>query len=125
MTKNSEPEENGVVTLPALPPEWEWKELGDVGVVRLGKAPRKTDYRDSGAHKIIKFRDVDEHGRIDWGNSNKGYVDSSPEVLQTLKELQDGDVLVTASAHMSEHIGKKVGVVSMTPGFFEGAYVVG
>ena len=91
----------------------------------MGKTPRKSDYRDLGDHKIVKFRDIDEHGHVDWHNPVKGFVDSAPEVTRTLKDLQKNDVLVTASAHMSEHIGKKVGIVAKIPGQFTGAYVVG
>jgi type I restriction enzyme S subunit len=111
--------------LRSLPIGWCWAALGDLGLVRLGKTPRKSDYRSAGEWKIVKFRDVDEHGHIDWDNDDKGYIYPSSEVLATLKEINEGDVLVTASAHMSEHIGKKVGIVSNIPLKYKAAYVVG
>ena len=125
MRKTEEESDEVKVELQPLPEGWLWSNLGEVGLARLGKTPGKADYRDSGEHKIVKFRDVDEHGQVDWDNANKGYVDPSPKVLKTLKELKDGDVLVTASAHMSEHIGKKVGIVRNIPSKYKAAYVVG
>lgn len=125
MRKTEEKNDEVMVKLQPLPDGWVWSNLGEIGLARLGKTPGKTDYRDSGEYKIVKFRDVDEHGQVDWDNGKKGYVDSAPKVLRTLKELKDGDVLVTASAHMSEHIGKKVGIVRNIPSKYKAAYVVG
>ncbi|HKT46215.1 MAG TPA: restriction endonuclease subunit S [Candidatus Acidoferrales bacterium] len=125
MRKTEEENDEVTVELQPLPDGWVWSNLGEIGLARLGKTPGKTDYRDSGEYKIVKFRDVDEHGQVDWDNVKKGYVDSAPKVLRTLKELKDGDVLVTASAHMSEHIGKKVGIVRNIPSKYKAAYVVG
>ncbi len=125
MRKYEEQEAEVPINLRPLPIGWEWKTLGELSLARLGKTPRKADYRDSGQAKIVKFRDVDEHGTIDWDKENKGFVDSSPEVQRTLKELQANDVLVTASAHMSDHIGKKVGIVTSIPSRFKSAFVVG
>jgi type I restriction enzyme, S subunit len=99
--------------------------LGDIAEVRLGKTPRKADYRSDGEFKIIKFRDILENGEIDWDNSDKGFVAATPESLTGLRELQVGDVLVTASAHMSEHIGKKAALVKSVPSRFKEAFVVG
>src|SRR5690348_18248814 len=108
-----------------LPKHWEWAALGKLGLVRLGKTPRKVDYRDSGDFKIVKFRDVNEHGSVEWDNEHKGFVDQAPEVLRTLKELKEYDILVTASAHISDQIGKKVGMVDNVPERFKSSYVVG
>ncbi|SDW31761.1 restriction endonuclease subunit S [Nitrosomonas communis] len=125
MNNHEEQETDVAVDLRSLPEGWEWTALGDLGLVRLGKTPRKVDYRNSGDFKIVKFRDVDENGSIHWGKEDKGFIDSSPNVLSTLKELRENDVLVTASAHMSEHIGKKVGIITNIPNRFKSAYVVG
>jgi len=114
-----------IIELSQLPKKWTWSDLGDLGIVRLGKTPRKVDYRDHGDYKIVKFRDVDETGKIDWDKNEKGYVSSSPKILGTLQDLREGDVLVTASAHMSEHIGKKVGIVLSVPRKYKNAFVVG
>jgi len=99
--------------------------LGQIAEVRLGKTPRKADYRSEGAYKIVKFRDVLENGEIDWDNNDKGFVADAPESLAGMRELQEGDVLVTASAHMSEHIGRKAALVKAIPGRFKEVFVVG
>ena len=125
MSKIETQEEQVTIELHPLPEKWAWLSLGDIGLVQLGKTPRKSDYRNSGEYKIIKFRDIDKNGNIDWDNDDKGYVDSSDEIRRTLKKLENCDVLVTASAHMSEHIGKKVGIVITIPSKYKEAYVVG
>jgi len=125
MSKINTQVEQVTIELHPLPEKWVWSSLGDIGLVQLGKTPRKSDYRNSGEYKIIKFRDIDKSGNIDWDKEDKGYVDSSDEIRSTLKKLENFDVLVTASAHMSEHIGKKVGIVITIPSKYKEAYVVG
>jgi len=125
MSKINTQVEQVTIELHPLPEKWVWSSLGDIGLVQLGKTPRKSDYRNSGEYKIIKFRDIEKSGNIDWDKEDKGYVDSSDEIRSTLKKLENFDVLVTASAHMSEHIGKKVGIVITIPSKYKEAYVVG
>lgn len=107
------------------PVDREVQSLGNIALVRLGKTPRKSDYRNEGDHKILKFRDISSSGAIDWENDEKGFVRNAPEALAGLREVRVGDVLVTASAHMSEHIGKKAALVSAIPRKFKEVFVVG
>jgi len=110
--------------LAELPKSWVWVELGDLGQVNLGKTPRKTQYLDDGEHKIIKFRDIVEN-EIDWSITNKGFVIDSEDVTRKLRELFKGDILITASAHASEHIGKKGACVLEIPKEFKKVFYVG
>ncbi len=105
--------------------EFEHRRLGDIGLVRLGKTPRKEDYRSEGEFKILKFRDVLEPSSIDWNKADKGFVSDAESSLRGLREVRPGDVLVTASAHMSEHIGKKAALVTSVPSRFKEVYVCG
>lgn len=110
--------------LPALPEGWGWTKLGEIGLVNLGKTPRKTQYTNRGKHKIIKFRDI-IGDKISWGEDDKGFVIDSEIVINQLSELHEGDVLVTASAHSSEHIGKKAVYVSRIPQQYGRVFFVG
>lgn len=106
------------------PPGWVAAKLSEVADVQLGKTPSKSQYRDTGKHKVVKFRDL-EHNRIEWNNCSKGFVESATDVLGSLKPVQLNDVLLTASAHSSEHIGRKAVRVTEIPDPFAAAYVVG
>jgi len=108
-----------------LPSGWEYNLLGNLGLVQLGKTPKKSQYRDTGTLRMVKFRDVSFEGNIKWGNTDKGFVVDTLEARKGLRKVEVGDVLVTASAHMSEHIGKKTALVFSVPSEHEGAYVVG
>ena len=88
----------------------------------MGKTPKKAQYVDSGVYKIVKFRDVGYEGII-WNRSDKGFVD--PAAIGELKELNIGDVLITSSAHSSEHIGRKVTYVGELPKTFDKVFYVG
>jgi len=90
--------------------------------VNLGKTPRKTQYRSDGAFKILKFRDVGV-STVDWNNSQSGLVD--PSATSALREVVPGDILLTASAHSSEHIGRKAALIQAVPSHFSRAFFVG
>lgn len=97
------------------PPEgWELIELHSLGDVRLGKTPRRTDYRNDGFHRIVKFRDL-KSGSVDYSASKAAYVVDSPKALKGLRPLRAGDVLVTASAHSGDQIGKKCAYIDRLP----------
>ena len=100
--------------LPEIPRGWVWTRLGEVCEVNLGKTPHKIHYTNNGKYKIVKFRDLTEKG-INYDECYKGFVVESEEVINRLSELKEGDVLVTASAHSSEHIGRKIAYVSNIP----------
>jgi type I restriction enzyme S subunit len=106
-----------------LPEGWQWQVLGDVAKVNLGKTPKRGDYANSGI-KIVKFRDVSSAG-IDWCNDEIGHVAIGSSSSTDLRYLETGDVLLTASAHSAESIGKKTCIVKEIPGNVENAAFVG
>lgn len=106
-----------------LPQGWEWQVLGSVAKVNLGKTPKRGDYANSGI-KIVKFRDVASTG-IDWCNDKDGYVAIDSSSSTDLRYLDVGDVLLTASAHSAESIGKKTCVVKELPDNIQKAAFVG
>ena len=112
-------------TFDVVPQGWSVAQLGDVGEVNLGKTPRKNQYTSEGTHKIIKFRDVEAANKLDWETSNEGFVTDNEDVIRSLRKLHKNDILVTASAHASEHIGKKLVHVSSIPAQFKDVYYVG
>jgi type I restriction enzyme, S subunit len=103
---------------------WTIAELGEVSNARLGKTPKRTDYRDGGSHKIIKFRDLTDRG-IDFSATKAGFVFDAPEALNGLRTLLLGDVLVTASAHSGDQIGKKCAYVDHLPNATGDVFFVG
>jgi len=107
-----------------LPPGWAAARLADVAHVRLGKTPRSSDYRDSGQHRVIKFRDVTNEGLV-LTKTKKGFVDDSQDVIRTLEPLRVGDVLLTASAHSGDQIGKKTAYVDRLPDDADAFFFVG
>jgi type I restriction enzyme S subunit len=107
-----------------LPDGWSVALLGDVSIARLGKTPSKNDYSDTGPHRIVKFRDLTSKG-LNYSITKAGYVKNTPEALRGLRRLSIGDVLVTASAHSGDQIGKKCVYVSELPDARDGAYFVG
>ena len=110
--------------LPELPEGWVWVRLGEVCEVTLGKTPNKSQYVNKGRYKIVKFRDVTNRG-INYDEDERGFVIENGKVISELVELQERDILVTASAHSSEHIGKKVVYVSKIPKRYEKVFFVG
>ena len=107
-----------------LPEAWVWARLGDLGEVNLGKTPNKSQYRNSGKYKIIKFRDI-QGDKISWDKCDRGFVLGSQDIINQLRILERGDVLVAASAHSSEHIGRKVVYVYEIPSVYDKVLFVG
>jgi len=107
-----------------LPDGWILACLSDVANTRLGKTPRKSDYRDNGIHRIVKFRDITGKG-INYSQSKAAYVANNSSALKGLRPLSIGDVLVTASAHSGDQIGKKCACVETLPEVKGGVYFVG
>lgn len=106
-----------------LPIGWEWRALGQIASVRLGKTPRREDYANAGI-KVIKFRDVASTG-VNWFNEEDGYVAFDSNSSRDLRYLEPGDVLLTASAHSADSIGKKTCLVAALPSTVEKAAFVG
>jgi type I restriction enzyme S subunit len=107
------------------PRSWALTRLADIAYVQLGKTPGKEDYRNTGSQKIVKYRDLGSDGRIVWTNSEKGFVDPARARVMNLRPLLDGDILISASAHSSEIIGRKVLHVTSLPDEFDAVYLVG
>jgi type I restriction enzyme S subunit len=107
-----------------LPEGWSVASLGDVSTARLGKTPSKNDYSDTGQHRIVKFRDLTSKG-LNYSITKAGYVKNSSDALRGLRRLSIGDVLVTASAHSGDQIGKKCAYVREMPEARDGVYFVG
>jgi type I restriction enzyme, S subunit len=107
-----------------LPAGWAVAQLGEVAYARLGKTPKKSDYRDKGTHRIIKFRDLTASG-TNYSKTKAGYVVDQSDALNGLRPLSKGDVLVTASAHSGEQIGRKCAYVGSLPDADGGVYFVG
>ena len=99
--------------------------LSSIADVQLGKTPAKTDYRNDGRLKIVKYRDLGDDGTIKWTRGDKGFVATKRLRSLNLRKLEVGDVLVSASAHSSEIIGRKVLHVHALPDEFEAVYFVG
>jgi type I restriction enzyme S subunit len=106
------------------PEGWTVAKLGEVADVRLGRTPRRQDYRDEGRRRIVKFRDLKPSG-LDFSVSRAGFVVDDPDVVHGLEPLKVGDVLLTASAHSGDSIGKKTVYVDSLPDGFDGIYFVG
>ena len=98
--------------------------LGEVANARLGKTPRRVDYRDSGVHRIVKFRDIVDN-TIDYSKLKAAYVVNDPAVLRGLRPLNIRDVLITGSAHSGDQIGKKCAYIDHLPEIQGGIYFVG
>jgi len=105
-----------------VPKEWVKINISEVADVDLGKTPKKKDYKNDGSYKVIKFRDVSYDG-IDWSKNKDGFVPESS--IRDLRKLDAGDVLITASAHSSEHIGRKICFVNKVPKNYKNVFYCG
>lgn len=107
------------------PPKWALAPLRAIADVALGKTPGKDEYRNEGKCKIVKYRDLGSDREIDWSNSVKGFIDCNRAKEMNLRRLSQGDVLISASAHSSEIIGRKVLYAHHLPNDFDAIYYVG
>jgi hypothetical protein len=74
-------------------------QLREVADIRPGKTPSKSSYSSAGDVKIIKFRDVQENGSIDFRNNEEGWIDSNYEDTSALVDLNPHSILLTNAAH--------------------------
>jgi type I restriction enzyme S subunit len=88
--------------------------IADVADVTLGKTPKRSEYRSDGRHRLFKYRDIQGNALV-LGQTKDGFVVQDPAVLRTLCTVDVGDVLVGASGHTSESIGRKVAIVKSLP----------
>jgi len=107
------------------PPTWTLTSLAAIADVALGKTPGKDDYRSEGKCKIVKYRDLGDDREIVWTNREKGFIECTRAQTMNLRRLSRGDVLISASAHSSEIIGRKVLYVHYLPDDFDAVYYVG
>lgn len=112
------------VVYSGYPEGWIIARLREVANARLGKTPRRIHYRDSGIHRIIKFRDI-TNNTIDYSITKAAYVVNDPKAFGGLRTLYIGDVLITASAHSGDQIGKKCAYIDHLPKVQGEIYFVG
>jgi len=93
---------------------WPRVPIGEVADVALGKTPKKHEYRSAGRHRLFKYRDI-QNGELVFGHETDGFVDDDPQLRRGLRSIEVGDILVGASGHSSESIGRKVARVSTLP----------
>ena len=107
-----------------LPDNWKVVRLGRVAEIHQGKTPKRSDYLDKGEFKILKVRDIEENGSINWDIEEKGFIDEN--LAQSYKNylVKTGDILFTSSAHSPEHIGKKIAIIKSIPSRFKQVYHV-
>ena len=95
-----------------LPEGWRWVRLGEVCEVLQGKTPPKSAYVNRPtAIKVLKFRDITPEGHIVWDNTERGFLERD----ENWRYAKIGDVLVTASAHSPDQIGRKVALLDFIP----------
>jgi len=105
-----------------LPEGWRWVRLGEMCEILQGKTPPKSAYTSEPTKtKVLKFRDVTTNGDINWDNKERGFVHEDDK----WRYARVGDVLVTASAHTPDQIGKKIVVVDHIPSEYSGVAVTG
>jgi hypothetical protein len=105
-----------------LPQGWLELPIAEVANVSLGKTPKKSHYANEGTVRLIKFRDVMENG-LDLSETKDAFVRDEPAAIKGLRPVQKGDVLLTASAHSPEYIGRKIAIISELPEGFDYFYV--
>jgi type I restriction enzyme M protein len=100
-------------------------ELSTLAETKLGKTPGKTDYNnDKRGFKILKYRDIEVTGKIDWSNDDEGWIDLDSG-KNGYREVNDGDILLVASGHSSESIGTKAALVEIPKDIPKPVYFVG
>jgi restriction endonuclease S subunit len=104
-----------------LPKGWRWAKLGEVCEVWQGKTPPKSTYVSKPtAIKVLKFRDITSEGDIIWDNTERGFLERN----EGWRYAKIGDVLVTASAHFPDQIGKKVALLNFVPAEYSRVVVI-
>jgi type I restriction enzyme M protein len=94
------------------------QKLGDViQLARTGKTPPRSSYTKEGLF-LVKVGNLTGNG-INWLPRERNFIKLSEEgikrALSTGLILQEGDILLTSSAHSPVYIAKKVDVVSSVP----------
>jgi len=101
-------------------------ELETIAEPKLGKTPGKSEYSDNVSdYKIIKYRDVEANGNINWDNYKDGNIPKSIAEEKSLREIKNGDILLVASGHSPESIGTKSCIVQIPENVNEPVYYVG
>jgi type I restriction enzyme S subunit len=93
---------------------WSDALITDVADVTLGKTPKRADYTSNGSHRVLKYRDIQKN-RLALNETKDGFARDDLELLRSLREVSIGDVLIGASGHSSESIGRKVAIVRELP----------
>ena len=106
---------------------WIGKPLGEyVELANTGRTPSRKSYTDEGMF-ILKVGNLTGRG-IDWEPRERNYVSETEGTKRSrnLKlSVQEGDILLTSSAHAARYIGKKVDIVARIPDEVRGVTYVG
>jgi len=86
-------------------------------LVRTGNTPPRSNYSDNGLF-IIKVGNLSNNG-INWASRDRNFVNAK-EAAKRLKNankliVQNGDILLTSSAHSPIYIAKKVDIITEIP----------
>jgi len=87
----------------------------------MGKTPKKSEYVSEGI-PIIKFRSLTGNG-INWNKVERVKKDFYER--NKSKIVQEGDIILTSSAHNPEYIGRKIDLIKNIPKDFDKVMFVG
>lgn len=91
--------------------------LGDiVSLAQTGRTPPRAAYTDHGTF-ILKVGNLSGQG-IDWTPRERNFVESSSASSNCI--LQEGDIVLTSSAHHPKYIAQKVDIVHSIPDYVGG-----
>jgi type I restriction enzyme M protein len=98
------------------------KKLRDLlEIARTGKTPARSSYTSEGLF-VVKVGNLTGKG-ISWLPRERNFVTMPNETLQSNRKmtlLQEGDILLTASAHSPVYIAKKMDIVTRVPSWVGG-----
>ena len=100
---------------------WPTKKLEEVADIIVGKTPACDDYLNEGIFKVLKYRDISQN-KINWENNEKGFVKENR--LNGLKEVKEGDILITSAGHTPDKIGEDAAIVREIPNRFKKVFFV-
>ena len=100
---------------------WPTEKLEEVADIIVGRTPARDDYLNEGIFKVLKYRDISQN-KINWEINEKGFVKESR--LNGLKEIREGDILITSAGHTPDKIGEDIAIVRTIPSKFQKVFFV-
>jgi type I restriction enzyme M protein len=92
--------------------------LGDlVSVIKTGKTPPRAAYSDNSGLFLIKVGNLTGSG-INWIPRDRNFIDTSAMTMRkfnNIERVQQGDIVLTSSAHSPVYIAKKVDIITEVP----------